>query len=68
MKQRRRVVNFKVFSVESVFAGPARADVGTQAPGLIRHGSFPAVSLSGRQPLEPPPATTLEILENKLAI
>ncbi|XP_037448636.1 protein FLX-like 1 isoform X1 [Triticum dicoccoides] len=36
--------------------------------GLMRHGAFSGAGLSGRQPLEPSPATILEILENKLAV
>ncbi|XP_047065719.1 protein FLX-like 1 [Lolium rigidum] len=39
----------------------------SQTPGLMRHGAFSTASLSARQPLEPSPATILEILENKLA-
>ncbi|XP_006652417.1 protein FLX-like 2 [Oryza brachyantha] len=39
---------------------------GRQALGLMRDGSFPGSSLSGRQPLDHT-ATTLEILEKKLA-
>ncbi|KAM0832968.1 hypothetical protein ACQ4PT_064561 [Festuca glaucescens] len=39
----------------------------SQTPGLMRHGAFSTASLSVRQPLEPSPATILEILENKLA-
>ncbi|XP_047067107.1 protein FLX-like 2 isoform X3 [Lolium rigidum] len=39
----------------------------SQTPGLMRHGAFSTPSLSARQPLEPSPATILEILENKLA-
>lgn len=34
----------------------------------MRHGAFSAAILSGRQHLEPSPATTLEILEDKLAM
>ncbi|KAL6652524.1 hypothetical protein ACP70R_011449 [Stipagrostis hirtigluma subsp. patula] len=41
--------------------------LGAQASGLMRHGSFPAASLSGRASLDPATAT-LEILENKLAM
>uniref|UniRef100_A0A0D9W692 Uncharacterized protein n=1 Tax=Leersia perrieri TaxID=77586 RepID=A0A0D9W692_9ORYZ len=40
---------------------------GRQASGLMRDGSFPASSLSGRQPLDRT-AATLEILEDKLAV
>jgi chromosome segregation ATPase len=40
----------------------------SEAPGLMRHGAFSAASLSARQPLDPSPATILEILENKLAV
>uniref|UniRef100_A0A453PU94 Uncharacterized protein n=1 Tax=Aegilops tauschii subsp. strangulata TaxID=200361 RepID=A0A453PU94_AEGTS len=36
--------------------------------GLMRRGAFSGAGLSGRQPLEPSPATILEILENKLAV
>jgi chromosome segregation ATPase len=37
-----------------------------QAPGLMRHGSFAAGSISSRSSLDP--SSTLEMLENKLAM
>ncbi|KAJ8645390.1 hypothetical protein MRB53_007138 [Persea americana] len=45
---------------------PSTFDGIVQAPGMLRHGSFPGLGLGGHHPLEPLPHP--ELLENKMAV